>query len=137
MPMLVRWPGRVPAGRVSDQVWAFWDFLPTAAELAGVAAPPDIDGISMAPALVGRPQSKEHEYLYWEFHEGKFAQAVRAGDWKLILPDQGKPFELYNLKQDAGEARNVAAGNAATVALLQGYLAKARTHSPYWPKRTP
>src|SRR5881392_819697 len=49
VPMIVRWPGKIKAGTTNDQVWAFWDFLPTAAEIAGVKPPKDIDGISMMP----------------------------------------------------------------------------------------
>ncbi len=79
VPMLVRHPGKIKAGTVSDHVWAFWDFLPTAAELAGVAGPSGIDGISVAPTLLGKPGQKQHEYLYWEFFERGYKQAVRMG----------------------------------------------------------
>ncbi len=84
VPMIVRMPGTVPAGEVSDQVWSAWDFLPTAAELAETEPPADINGISMVDALLNRPQ-EYHEYLYWEFHEGVFSQAIRKGDWKAAL----------------------------------------------------
>src|SRR5215470_5243121 len=67
VPMIVRWPGKIKPGRVSDQVWAFWDFLPTAAEIAGVKAPDKIDGISMLPTLIGQIQTNQHAFLYWEF----------------------------------------------------------------------
>src|SRR5205823_3678677 len=60
MPMIVRWPGKIKAATVSDQVWAFWDFLPTAGELAGAKTPAGIDGISMAPTLLGAGQPKNH-----------------------------------------------------------------------------
>src|SRR5207302_3591293 len=76
VPTLARWPGKIKAGQVSDQVWAFWDLLPTAAELAGVGPPQGLDGISMVNALLGNKQ-QDHEYLYWEFHERGFSQAVR------------------------------------------------------------
>jgi len=79
VPMIVRWPGHVKAGGVSDQVWAFWDFMPTAAQMGGVESPQGIDGISMLPALLGQAQ-KDHDYLYWEFFEGGFRQAVRMRD---------------------------------------------------------
>jgi arylsulfatase A-like enzyme len=136
VPMIVRWPGRVPAGRVSDQVWAFWDFLPTAAELAGVKPPPGIDGISMRPALLGQKQTNQHEFLYWEFHERGSKQAVRKGDWKGIRLEPGKPLELYDLKTDPGETNNVAAAHPQVVARIEAYLKTARTESDRWPLRS-
>ena len=104
VPMIVRWPGRVAAGSENDHVWAFWDFLPTAAELAGVDPPAGVDGISVVPTLLGRAQ-KTHEFLYWEFFERGFQQAVRHGDWKAIRLKQGEPLVLYDVK---GDPRNSA-----------------------------
>ena len=72
VPMIARWPGHVPPGTTSDQVWAFWDFLPTAAELAGVEPPKGIDGISMLPDILGKKQ-RSHEFLYWELPWGRFS----------------------------------------------------------------
>lgn len=132
IPMIVRWPGRIKPGTVSDQVWAFWDFLPTAAELAGAATPPGIDGLSMLPALLGKKQ-KNHDYLYWEFHEQGFKQAVRAGDWKGVRLAPGQPIELYNLKSDASETNNLAAGRSSVVKRMERWLHDARTDSVKWP----
>jgi arylsulfatase A-like enzyme len=134
IPMIVRWPGKVKAGVVSDQVWAFWDFLPTAAELAGAKAPADIDGISVVPTLLGKGTQKQHEFLYWEFHEGGSKQAVRMGDWKAVRPAGGK-LELYDLKHDVGETKDVAAQHPDVVARIEAYLKTARTESPQWPLR--
>ncbi len=131
-PMIVRWPGRITPGRVSDQIWAFWDFLPTAAELAGVEPPPGIDGISMAPVLLGRPQ-RAHEYLYWEHPSGGFSQAVRYGRWKGVRPRWGGPIELYDLEKDSGEQRNVADGHPELVAKIDAYMKSAHVDSEYWP----
>ncbi len=131
VPGIVRWPGKIKAGTVSDQVWAFWDFLPTACELAGAKAPAGLDGISIVPALLGGEQ-KAHEFLYWEFHERGFARAVRTGDWKaVILP--GKPLELYDLSKDIGETRDVAADHPDIVARVEAFLKTARTDSERWP----
>jgi len=106
VPMIVRWPGKVKAGAVSDQVWAMWDFLPTAAELAGVKPPGDIDGMSMLNALLGKKQ-KSHEFLYWEFlRYGVFYQAVRMGNFKAVRKDFSK-LELYDLSKDLGEKNDV------------------------------
>ncbi len=137
VPMIARWPGHIPAGAISDQVWAFWDFLPTAAELAGGNAPAGIDGISVAPALVGRKQDRTHEFLYWEFHERGSKQAVRMGDWKAIRQQLGAPLELYDLKSDLGETNNVAMGHPEVVRRIEDYLKTARTESKEWPLRAP
>lgn len=134
VPMIARWPDRVKAGVASDQVWAFWDFLPTACELAGVAAPAGIDGISMAPALTGRPQ-RSHEYLYWEFHERGFDQGVRMGDWKGIRKGRREPIELYDVASDLGETRNVAAQHPQIVARIARIMEEARTESNEFPVR--
>jgi arylsulfatase A-like enzyme len=135
VPMLVRWPGHVPAGRVSDQVWAFWDFLPTAAELAGAKAPESLDGLSMVPALLGRKQTNQHEFLYWEFHENGSRQAVRMGDWKAIRPSPGAALQLYALREDVAETNNVVSAHPAVVARVEEYLQGARTESEWWPLR--
>ena len=132
VPMIVRWPGKVKPGTVSEQVWAHWDFLPTAAELAGAPAPPGLDGISMVPALLGKRQ-RNHEFLYWEFHERVFDQAVRMGDWKAVRHELGGPLELYNLKTDLREERDVAAAHPEVVARIEDYLKTARTESEQWP----
>jgi arylsulfatase A-like enzyme len=131
-PMLARWPGKIKPGTISDQVWAFWDFLPTAAELAGAKAPAGIDGISMAPALLGQPQ-QNHEYLYWEFHERGFSQAVRMGDWKGVRPGSHAPLELYDLKTDLGEKNNVAAAHPDVAKRIAEIMKTARTDSKNFP----
>ena len=136
VPMVVRWPGRIRAGSVSDQVWAFWDFLPTVAEMAGAPPPDGIDGISMLPTILGRKQEREHEFLYWEFHERGSRQAVRTGDWKAIRQRPGEPLELYDLKADLTETNNVAAKHPAVVERVEAYLKTARTESAHWPIRT-
>ena len=130
VPMIVRWPGKVPAGRVSDQIWAFWDFLPTAAELAGLPPAKGIDGISMVAALMGKKQS-DHDYLYWDYgHVRKtYKQAVRMGDWKGVRVGAGTPIELYNLRKDIGETRNVASEYPEVVLRIEEIMRSARTDS--------
>jgi arylsulfatase A-like enzyme len=135
VPMLARWPGKVKAGAVSDHAWAFWDFLPTAAELAGVNAPEGIDGLSIAPTLLGNTGQKSHPYLYWEFHERGSKQALRFGDWKAVRLQPGGPVELYNVKADVGEQQNVAAKHPDVIARAEAYLRQARTESENWPLR--
>ncbi|MBN2289395.1 MAG: arylsulfatase [Candidatus Glassbacteria bacterium] len=121
VPMIVRWPGKVPAGRTSGQVWAFWDFLPTAAEIAGAAIPDNLDGISMLPALLGKPQ-RDHEHLYWEFYERGFQQALRMGRWKALRLGPEQPLELYDLGSDPGETVNLAAGHPELLKKIEGIL---------------
>jgi arylsulfatase A len=136
VPFIVWWPEHIKAGSVSDFPCAFWDFLPTAAELARVPAPKDIDGISILPTLLGQEQTKRHEFLYWEFHENGFTQAVRMGDWKAVRFGMDGPLELYNLKNDIGETKDVAGQNPQIVAKIAEYLKSARTADTNWPTKT-
>jgi len=134
VPAIARWPGKIDAGRVSDHVWAFWDFLPTAADIAGAPMPGDLDGISILPELLGKEQPK-HEYLYWEFHERGFHQAVRMGDWKGVRFGTGKPVELYNLAEDIGETNNVASRHSDVVRRIEALMDSARTESDEFPRK--
>jgi len=133
VPMIARWPGKIEAGAVSDQLWAFWDFLPTACELAGVASPKDIDGISMLPALLGQKQAAQHEYLYWEYRTRGFAQAVRWGKWKGVRFGTEEPLALYDLEADLGEKTNVAAEHPDVVKRIEGFMAAAHVETEHWP----
>jgi arylsulfatase A-like enzyme len=136
VPTMVWWPGRVQPGRVSRYPWAFWDFLPTAAEIAGVKPPP-CDGISVLPEILGKPQP-DRPYLYWELHAGKrYLQAARMGDWKGVRLGPGKPLEVYNLKGDLGETKNLAATRPEVVAKLESILAAAHTDSKDFPAPRP
>ena len=133
VPMIVSWPAQIKRGSVSDFVWASWDFLPTAADIAMTKPPPGLDGFSILPLLTGQPQTNRHEFLYWEFHEKGFQQAVRMGNWKAVRPQADEPLELYNLKTDPGEKKNVAKENPKIVAQIEAYLTTARTESTRWP----
>ena len=136
VPMLVRWPGKVAAGKVSNLPWMFVDVMPTFAEIAGVRPPGNTDGVSVLPVLLGRSQPR-HEYLYWEFPSFNLAkrewrpglppQALRMGDWKLVRPTYDAPLELYNLARDPGESKNLAAEEPAVFARLEAALKTART----------
>jgi arylsulfatase A-like enzyme len=134
VPMIVRWPGKVAPGTVNDQVWAFWDVLPTLAELTGEKAPEGIDGLSMVPTLLGSKRAgrarRDHDFLYWEFHEKGAKQAVRMGDWKAVRLQPGGPLELFDLRNDIGETRDVADAHPDVVARIEAYLKIARTDSP-------
>jgi len=132
VPTIARWPGRIEAGSQCEHISAFWDVLPTFAELAGAPAPEGIDGISMVPALMGQSQ-KQHEFLYWEFHEGSSKQAVRMGDWKAVRLAPSRAIELYNLKSDIGERNNIAEAHPDIVAKAKEILDEVRTDADIWP----
>jgi len=136
VPMIVHWPGKIKPG-VSDFPWAFWDFLPTAADIALTETPKGIDGISVLPLLLGQTQTNRHEYLYWEFHERGFQQAVRMGDWKAIRPQAGEPLQLYDLRTDLGEKENLADKHFEVVKEIEELLKTARTKSDRWPIKKP
>ena len=133
VPLIVRWTGKAKPNTVSKLPVAFWDLMPTLAQAARSRAPRDIDGISFLPTLQGLPQTQKHEFLYWEFHEGGSQQAARMGNWKAIRPELGKALELYNLKTDIGESKNVAAQNPDVVIKFENFLRTARTRSTHWP----
>jgi arylsulfatase A-like enzyme len=129
--MIARWPGRIRAGVTSNQIWSLWYFLPTAAAMAGVKAPHGIDGISMLPALTGRRQPN-HEYLYWEFHEGGYVQAVRLGRWKA-LRRLNSETELYDLQTDVKESHNLASDHPELVKRMAEIMRREHVESPHWP----
>jgi arylsulfatase A len=132
VPMIARWTGTIPAGRVSDHAWAHWDMLPTLAELGGAKTPAGLDGLSMARALTGQAQPT-HDAFYWEFHERGFQQAVRMGSWKAVRAAKDAPLELYDLAGDPYEQRDVAAQQRDVVTKIEAYLKTARTESARWP----
>ncbi len=138
VPMIVRWPGRIKAGTVSDYPWHFCDVLPTLADLAGARGlPRNIDGISVAPVLAGKPLNPERP-LYWENYDGGgFGQAVRMGRWKGVRRGLDGPLELFDLQTDIAEKKNVAAANKNVVARMEEYLRDCRSESPEYPTAGP
>lgn len=134
-PMIVRWPGKVSAGSVSDHIGAFWDILPTLAELTG-AGIQITDGISFLPALTGKKQ-KQHDFLYWEFHEQGGKAAVRMGNWKAVKNGYGNltkgPTELYDLSKDIGETTDIASSNPELVRKMEEIMSKSHTPSEIFP----
>ena len=133
VPMIAWGPGTIPAGRVSDQVWAMWDVLPTMAELVGAEAPDGTDGLSMVNALTGKGEQQDHELLYWEFHNNwgrEYVQAIRQGDWKLMqfrTPDGESRVELYDLGKDPGEYHDLSKKYPAIVDALVQLIDRTRT----------
>ncbi|EWH10522.1 sulfatase [Catenovulum agarivorans DS-2] len=141
MPTIARWPGKIAAGKTTDHVSAFWDVLPTLADLAQVKLKTPTDGISFLPTLLDQTNQPKHQSLYWEFHRknGYHSQAVRIrdeqnGDWKAVRfynTKQGaiSPVELYNLKLDPSETNNVAAKYPQIVAKAEQLMDSSRTRS--------
>ena len=129
IPMMVRWPGHIEAGRVSDLLWYFPDVMPTLVELAGADAPEDIDGISIVPELLGESKAgrkqAQHQYLYWEI--GKWV-AVRMGDWKAVQPKKEAEWELYDLKTDISETTDLASKHPDVLSEMKRFAEQA--HSP-------
>lgn len=135
VPSIARWRGRIRPGQISDTPWAFWDFLPTACALAGAKPPAGIDGLNVSPTLIdNKPVERSH--FYWEFHEGGFAQAVRQGDWKLVRQKPKFELELFNLKNDPRELRNVAREHREIASRLERLFTSARTENPDFPANT-
>ena len=132
VPMIARWTGTIPAGKVSAHPWAHWDIFPTLADITKAQMPPDLDGISMLRALRAQPQPT-HDFFYWEFHERGFQQAVRMGRWKAVRLKPGTALELYDLITDPREEHNVAPTHSDVVGRIETYLKTARTDSEQWP----
>jgi len=132
VPMIAWAPGQVPAGRSSEDIWAFWDVLPTLCELAGTPSPGNIDGLSFLPAIQGKEQVQQHDHLFWQFNEGRLKQALLQGDWKLVRfqqENQPEILELYNIRQDPGEAHNLAARYPRRVQALRALMRTSVTPS--------
>jgi arylsulfatase A-like enzyme len=138
VPFIVRWPLKVKPAGVSEHLSGFQDFLPTVAELAGASIPGECDGISLVPTLLSAGQQRQHPFLYWSFDEQGGKTAVLKWPWKLIHLNTGGhskrnsagkapqlEVQLFNLSDDAGELRNVAAAHPDLVVELQRDMAGA------------
>jgi arylsulfatase A len=136
-PMIVRWPGKIKPASATDLISAFWDVMPTLADLAGVKTPENIDGISFLPTLFKQKGQKKHEYMYWEFHEKGGRQAIRTDNWKLVrynvMEKDKTTTELYDLDSDLGEENNVAAKHADVVKELLQIMKSSRNENRDFP----
>ena len=133
VPMMAYWPSKIQPGSTSNHPSAFWDFFPTAIEIAGVKKKfAGIDGISFLPTLVGKEQ-KSHPYLYWEFLERGGRQAVLMNQWKGIRLNMAKnpdaPIELYRLTDDIGEENNLAQEYPQIVKKMDRLMKEAHVNS--------
>jgi arylsulfatase A len=135
VPFIARWPGKIKAGTTSDVPIAFWDVLPTLCDVAQVAKPAGIDGVSITPLLLGGA-APSREFLYWEFPSYGGQQAVRMGKWKGIRTGLGKgpaPTQLYDLEADLAETKNVASAHPEVLAKIEKIMAESHTRSALFP----
>ena len=142
-PLVARWPGKIPAGSVSDHISAHWDMFPTFCEIAGTEIPEGLDGISLVSELKGNSADQtKHQYLYWEFSERGGKRATRFGPngkWKAIQLDclnkkKGPgPIQLFNLEDDIAEKNNLASKFPERVQEAEKIFEEAHTPSEFWP----
>jgi arylsulfatase A len=129
--------GKIKAGQTSDYVGAFWDFLPTFAELSGQSLPFRPDGVSVLPLLLNKGKQKQHGFLYWEFHEDGGRQAVRMGNWKgikeKVMKSPGNPIALYDLSKDPKESTDLAGKYPEIVKKIQGIMLSAHIEEKNFP----
>lgn len=135
VPFIVRWQGTAPAGVTSDHISAFWDFMPTMADMLDVDLPSATDGISYLPSVTGEGEQKIHDFLYWEFHEAGGRQAVRCGDWKAVVNNlsSGRHIELFDIAADSSETRDLAAEYPEIVMSMDSLMRVSHVPSEVFP----
>ncbi len=134
VPFIVHWPAMVAHGSSTEHITAFWDIMPTLADITDAPMEAATDGISFYPTLSGLGKQKRHDYLYWEFNEGEGPiQAVVKGNWKLIHWVENNNYELYNLRKDPGETEEVSKNNPGVLVDLIKIVSAARTESDEFP----
>jgi arylsulfatase A len=137
-PMIARWPGRIAAGTTSGFVSAFWDFMPTFAELVGQEIPQQTTGVSLLPVLRGTSKSPRPDTapIYFEWSRpDRAGQSIRVGDWKLVrwLSNPEPVLELFNLAGDESETSNIAEANPERVAKLLGMMEEQHQLNEHFP----
>ena len=139
VPLVARWPGKIKPNTITDHISAHWDIFPTFCEIADVKIPENSDGISFLPTLLGKESQKIHDYLYWEFHERSGARAVRFQNWKAVQKNLKKqkdpPIEIYNLKSDPGEVKNLSKEKADIITKVKQIFSEAHSPSEIWKMR--
>ena len=133
VPMIAWWPGHIQAGSTQNHVAAFWDLMPTLADLAQARkfVPAEIDGKSFQAALTGGRQPSP-DFLYWAFYGRGGGQAIRMGDWKAIIQPIGTPLRLYDLSRDLSEKQDIASEHPDVVTRLGTLMEDADTPSDRW-----
>jgi len=135
-PFIASWPGKIPAGKVTDQRGIMYDLFPTFCEVAGIKPSPGLDGVSLLPTLTAQGKQPQHPFLYWEFAGYGGQQAVQQGPWKAVrqkMQQGNKTIELYNLTSDPNETKDVAAENPQVVTELEAVMLKEHTPSELFP----
>lgn len=136
-PVIVNWQGKIRAGQTSDYIGAFWDFFPTFEELAGQSLPFHSDGLSLLPLLLNKGKQKQHDFLYWEFHEDGGRQAVRMGKWKAIrenvMKSADSPIALYNLSLDPKESTDLSGKYPAIIKKMHEIMLKEHVEEKKFP----
>ena len=132
VPLIVRWKGKIKEGRIINNPFAFYDIMPTIADIAGIKIPQNIDGLSFLPLLAGnKNKQKFHEFLFWDFAGYGGQIAVRYGKYKGILKNLKKnpdaKLELYDLEQDPYEKNNIANQHPDIVNKIMEIIKKERT----------
>lgn len=131
VPTVARWPGRIAPGTTSDLLWAFWDFLPTAAEIAGVGQTPRTDGLSILPTLLGQPErQQQHEHLYWQFGD---EQALRMGEWWIHREHPSAATRATHANEDPAEERDLAADKPDVAKRAEEIFRAEHEPTPYAP----
>lgn len=138
VPFIASWEGKITPGTSSNFMFAFWDLMPTFAEVikSKDKSFSREDGISILPTLQQKGKQKEHDYLYFEFQELGGRQAVRKGNWKLIrqnIRKNGGYYELYNIASDPGEKWNVLAEYPQIAKELKAIMQEAHVDDSNWP----
>ena len=132
VPTIAWWPGSIIPATETGHISAFWDFLPTACDVAGIPLAVETDGISFLPTLIGKPQ-KTHEYLYWEFFEQGGRQGVRKDKWKAVkynmTNDPNAPLQLFDLSRDISEDHDVSSQNPEITRKMANIMKTARKPS--------
>jgi uncharacterized sulfatase len=137
VPTIAWWPKTVEKGSQCDQPLYFGDLMATACQLSGAPLPKDLDSVSFLPALKGETgKQTRHDFLYWEFYERTFRQAIVVEDWKLIRSGMDdERIELYDLSKDIHEDKNLAKEKPDLAKKFLAIMEKAHVPHPNW--RTP
>jgi arylsulfatase A-like enzyme len=135
VPALAHWPAQIHGARQSDIAWAFWDLLPTAAELARADDVPPNDGLSIVPTLLGDEASQpEHDFLYWEFFGADgLEQSAVIGPYRAWRGNAEMPIEVHDVTTDGMETRDLAAERPEIVEQARERFAAEHTRSAYFP----
>lgn len=134
VPTLAWWPKTIEKNSLCDQPFYFGDLMSTACEMAEIKSPKETDSISMLPTLTGETsKQKRHKYLYWEFYERTFRQAVILENWKLIRSDMdNEKLQLYDLSTDIHEDTNLASQKTKVLNEMLVYMEEAHRPHPKW-----